>query len=302
MFCNRIAAAVSYITLCCGLLQISGISSKTGALQQPLLGSSTACASYSSKTVSTAPLDASTPVSAAPPTANSAATVAANRKAKRLVLWQRMRRAGAVAQEEGFSDPDRTKSLWQLRQEARTAVRQAGHASLKPPATTSVKHRVIEGICRRENIKLGWKKIDFVLRMIRRSYVDDAMAQLSANPKKAAVYVMHAIANARNNAICAGGDPAKLWVSEAYVTKGKYQKRVAIMGRGYSGIKETRHSHLNVKVRQLDDADPAAAKMLRRSARLIAPLMVRQQQFRGDQNRPRLKLWSGRGLQQQIRQ
>lgn len=57
------------------------------------------------------------------------------------------------------------------------------------------------------------------------------MAQLNANPKRAAMFVKHAIANARNNAICAGGDPQKLWVAEAFVTRGKYEKRVHFMSR-----------------------------------------------------------------------
>ncbi|KAF8066239.1 mrpl22 [Scenedesmus sp. PABB004] len=138
----------------------------------------------------------------------------------------------------------------------------------------------IEGVCRRRNIKLGWKKLDFVLRMVRRSYVDDALAQLSANPKKAATYVLHAVANARNNALCAGApDAAALIVAEAFATKGKLGvKRVAIMGRGNAGIKESRLSHLNVRVRALapGDADAVAAAGLRRPPRLVSPLLARQ--------------------------
>jgi large subunit ribosomal protein L22 len=150
----------------------------------------------------------------------------------------------------------------------------------------------IEGICRRRNIKLGWKKLDFVLRMVRRSFVDDALSQLAANPKKAAVFALHAIANARNNAICAGGDPAKLWVAEAFVTKGRYRKYMAIMGRGNTGIKETRYSHLNVKVRQLDDTERSKAKaILRRRPLHVAPLVQRLQQGR-----------RGRAVGQQVQQ
>jgi large subunit ribosomal protein L22 len=161
----------------------------------------------------------------------------------------------------------------------------AAPAGNQPPAQPQQQHQQkrgpIEGICRRKNIKLGWKKLDFVLRMVRRSFVDDALSQLSANPKKAAVFVLHAIANARNNAICAGGDPAKLWVAEAYVTKGRYRKYMAIMGRGNTGIKETRYSHLNVKVRQLDEGSRSTATViLRRRPVHVAPLVQRLQQGR----------------------
>ncbi|KAF6258698.1 ribosomal protein L22/L17 [Scenedesmus sp. NREL 46B-D3] len=117
--------------------------------------------------------------------------------------------------------------------------------------------------------------------MVRRSFVDDALSQLAANPKKSAVFALHAIANARNNAICAGADPAKLWVAEAFVTKGRYRKSVAFMGRGNTGIKQTRYSHLNVTVRQLEEGDRSAAKaMLRRRPIHVAPLVQRLQQGR----------------------
>jgi hypothetical protein len=130
-------------------------------------------------------------------------------------------------------------------------------------------------------MKVGWKKLDFVLRMVRRSFVDDVLSQLAANPKKSAVFALHAIANARNNAIFAGADPAKLWVAEAYVTKGRYRKYMAIMGRGNTGIKETRYSHLNVKVKQLEEGDRSAATVvLRRRPIHVAPLVQRLQQGR----------------------
>jgi ribosomal protein L22 len=163
----------------------------------------------------------------------------------------------------------------------------------------------IEGICRRKNMKVGWKKLDFVLRMVRRSFVDDALSQLAANPKQSAVFALHAIANARNNAICAGADPAKLWVAEAYVTKGRYRKYMAIMGRGNTGMKETRYSHLNVKVKQLEEGDRSAAKaMLRRRPVHVAPLVQRMQQGRrgravGQQGQQQQQQWRRRHQQPQ---
>lgn len=46
--------------------------------------------------------------------------------------------------------------------------------------------------------------------------------------------------------------------------------------RGYSSIKETQFSHLNVRVRQMDE-QAAAAVTLRRRPRLVAPIMQRLQ-------------------------
>lgn len=118
--------------------------------------------------------------------------------------------------------------------------------------------------------------LPFTTLQIRRATVDDALAQLGANPKRAAMFVKHAVANARNNAIVAGGDPLKLFVAEAYVTKGAYEKRTHFMSKGYASIKQTRKSHLNVRVQQMDD-EAAAAVVLRRRPKLIAPIMQRMQ-------------------------
>lgn len=93
----------------------------------------------------------------------------------------------------------------------------------------------------------------------------------------------------------AGADPSKLWVVEAFVTKGRYDKQRHIMGRGYSSIRKTRHSHLNVKVHQMDDAFIAAAS-LKRTPRLIAPIMARMQQRQQQRMHAlRRNLWWGHG-------
>lgn len=262
----------------------------------------------SSGTKQASPLSAS-PADAMPTlaAAETSSIALPNRRARRKALWATMKEASLEAVREAWQDAEqgsKAPSTKEVKLLARQAARQRGHSVFSVAAAVAQdtpKAPVIEGICRRTNIQLGWKKLDFVLRMVRRSYVDDAMAQLSVNPKTAAKYVMHAIANARNNAICAGGDPAKLWVAEAFVTKGRYEKGIKFMGRGYSGKNVKRHSHLNVKVKQLDGSDPAAAKMLRRSARQIAPLMMRQHWDRADQSSSsRLRLWSGRKLQQRM--
>lgn len=46
--------------------------------------------------------------------------------------------------------------------------------------------------------------------------------------------------------------------------------------RGYSSVKETQFSHLNVRVQQMDER-AAAAVTLRRRPRLVAPIMQRLQ-------------------------
>lgn len=63
------------------------------------------------------------------------------------------------------------------------------------------------------------------------------------------------------------------------------------MSRGYSSLKETRHSHLNVRVEQMDRRT-AARVALRRGPRLIAPIMQRMMDGR---RTPRRLLAKGGG-------
>jgi hypothetical protein len=71
--------------------------------------------------------------------------------------------------------------------------------------------------------------------------------------------------------------------------------------RGYSSIQETQFSHLNVRVRQMDE-QAAAAVTLRRRPRLIAPIMQRLQDREArTPRRLRVKQF-GAGSRQQLQQ
>lgn len=73
--------------------------------------------------------------------------------------------------------------------------------------------------------------------------------------------------------------------------------------RGYSSIKETQFSHLNVRVRQMDE-QAAAAVTLRRRPRLVAPIMQRLQDRQARTPRRLLVKTSGSssGSRQQVQQ
>jgi len=60
-------------------------------------------------------------------------------------------------------------------QEAPAASALQASAAGKPAPSTASKGKPIQGICRRRNIKCGWKKIDFVLRMVSVQSVGSAL-------------------------------------------------------------------------------------------------------------------------------
>ena len=60
-------------------------------------------------------------------------------------------------------------------------------------------------------------------------------------------------------------------VGEVFVTKGKVQKSMRIMGRGRAGIQRRKWSHLNLTLREIDfDALIEAAESRNRSEKLKA--------------------------------
>jgi ribosomal protein L22 len=61
--------------------------------------------------------------------------------------------------------------------------------------------------CKRLNIPVGWKKLDFVLTMVRKRPVSEALAQLAVTPKKAAFHVERHMRLAKANAIQKGLSP-----------------------------------------------------------------------------------------------
>jgi large subunit ribosomal protein L22 len=124
---------------------------------------------------------------------------------------------------------------------------------------------------------MGSKKLEFVLPLARRRRVDDALAQLAACPKRAAVAILHAVANARNNAIAQGADPARLVVDRVWTGRATPFKKPWFHGRGYSSIRQRRRTNLTVVVRE---AAPEARRAPPKPAALVAPAMLRPRRER----------------------
>ncbi|KAI8473253.1 MAG: ribosomal protein L22/L17 [Monoraphidium minutum] len=132
------------------------------------------------------------------------------------------------------------------------------------------------GVCRRKSLPMGWKKLDFVLPLARRRSVDDALAQLAACPKRAARAVRDAVANARNNAVAQGADPAALVVERVWTGRAPPFKKPWFHGRGYSSVRQRRRTHLTVVVQQA----AAPAGRAHAPAKLVRPAMLRPRRER----------------------
>lgn len=131
-------------------------------------------------------------------------------------------------------------------------------------------------MCNRKALRMGWKKLDFVMPLARRRNVDDALAQLAACPKKAAIEVHNAVANARNNAIVQGADPKRLIVERIWTGRAKPFKKLWFAGRGYSSVRQRRRTHLTVIVQEA----PRPEGRKYEPAKLVRPAMVRPRRER----------------------
>lgn len=141
------------------------------------------------------------------------------------------------------------------------------------PKQAAASKAPVQGVCNRKTLPMGWKKLDFVLPLARRRQVDDALAQLAACPKRAAVAVHHAVANARNNAIAQGADPAKLIVERIWTGRATPFKKPWFHGRGYHSIRQRRRTNLTVVVQE-------SPKLLYAPAKLVRPAMLRPRRER----------------------
>ena len=112
-------------------------------------------------------------------------------------------------------------------------------------------------------VRMGPRKVRFVLDTIRGKYVNDADAQLQFTPNYAADEILNvlrsAVANAENNH---GMDISSLKVVRCYVDPGPTAKRVQprAQGRAYRILKRT--SHITVVVAEADPKPTMGAKEL----------------------------------------
>lgn len=107
---------------------------------------------------------------------------------------------------------------------------------------------------RRLGISTSDKKLNLVAKLVRGLTVQEAGRQLVGCRKKHADVVMKTIAAAVTNARYFNFREDRLVVSEAFVGKGKYLKRIRPWhGKGRFGIEHKKYAHLTVILRELDE-------------------------------------------------
>jgi large subunit ribosomal protein L22 len=93
----------------------------------------------------------------------------------------------------------------------------------------------------------------FLISLIRRAWVPDALAQMKFSPKPKSADVSRLIKRAVTvGRIFHETIPEELVVHEAEVNKGQSMKRQRIQGRGRTGVGYKRWSNVSVKLRVAD--------------------------------------------------
>ena len=142
--------------------------------------------------------------------------------------------------------------------------------------------------CKRDLDQSPWK-MRFLVYLIRDAWVPDAMAQLKFNPKPKCMDVAKllnracALARVSHDAL-----PEEMYVKQVWVTKGKSQKRIRIMGRGRTGIGYKRWSHVFVKLSLVDFEDlikngkPSERKLWARRMEVAKEARLKRQLGQGE--------------------
>ncbi|CAK4074547.1 unnamed protein product [Aphanomyces euteiches] len=123
----------------------------------------------------------------------------------------------------------------------------------------------------KKEIRTSPRKLTLLAQQIRGLTATEALTQMQFSPKRKAAVVKKTIQNAVNLAdIYYGIEPSALKVEQAFVNKGMILKRIKFMGRGNTGIKRRRHSHLTIVLREFDPASEPISKTKARKLALKA--------------------------------
>ena len=103
------------------------------------------------------------------------------------------------------------------------------------------------------NIAISPRKLNAFVDVVRGLSIQDALIQCRMHPKKAAGICEKVILSAKANAVNNHGlAEARLMVEQAWVGKGRYQKRTSLHGRGRSGVRHKYRAHLTVVLKEGD--------------------------------------------------
>ncbi|KAI9359459.1 ribosomal protein L22/L17, partial [Pilaira anomala] len=93
------------------------------------------------------------------------------------------------------------------------------------------------------NFKTSPRKLNMLARQIRNLPVEEAIRQMEFSDKRSAKKILHNLAFARKNAADQKG-MENMVVSQAWVGKGRYNRRVRFHGRGQFGVMHHKEAHI----------------------------------------------------------
>lgn len=117
--------------------------------------------------------------------------------------------------------------------------------------------------------RISHRKLNLLARQIGGKPIDFAILQMEFSAKRAARRVRATLALARDHAVAKGMDARSLIVSEAWVTKGKYIKRIEIKGRARYGVMTHPQARLNVVLRPGKTHEQADAERIEKARRHV---------------------------------
>ncbi|CCI42950.1 unnamed protein product [Albugo candida] len=132
-------------------------------------------------------------------------------------------------------------------------------------ATKPTEYRTVKTI--KKDIRVSPRKLTYLAQQVRGLPAEEALLQMKFSRKRRATIVKATVQNAVNLAdIRYNIEPENLKISEAFVTKGKYLKRLRIMGRGRSGIMHHPFSHLVIVLKEFEPEPKQRSRIAQRKA------------------------------------
>lgn len=96
-----------------------------------------------------------------------------------------------------------------------------------------------------ERVKISPRKLDLIVKPIRGLNLEEALIQMRLSTKKKSMYVRQLLWKMREECINTHNmDPNRLVLSEIYVTKAQFLKRINFHAKGQHGIRFRYYAHL----------------------------------------------------------
>ena len=128
---------------------------------------------------------------------------------------------------------------------------------LGPPRKQTITAEPTVAITSRK-LPTSLKKLGNLARQIQHKPLTHAVLQMQFSDKRHAPHIAAVLENARRGAISKGMDAESLFVDQAWVTKGKYVRRLFIKGRARLAIQRRPRVGIDVVVKDKTTADRRA--------------------------------------------